>query len=227
MALKFWSRTETGGWTERDIPAAGGAPDAAAAAVTPRYFVGLDLGQLHDFSALGVVEQVPAEPELPVYRVRHLQRWPLHTPYPTIVQNVVALWQRPPLAGRARLVADATGCGLPVADLLRPHVGSYLVPALITSGAQATQDGQLWHVPKQTLIATAQVLLQTQRLKVAGGLREAATLLHELQGYQQKVTASANLVYGAWREGAHDDVLLAVALAVWYAEAGPRPTHFY
>jgi hypothetical protein len=30
--------------------------------------------------------------------------------------------------------------------------------------------------------------------------------------------------YGAWREGAHDDLVLAVAVAAWYAEEwGPRP----
>jgi hypothetical protein len=30
--------------------------------------------------------------------------------------------------------------------------------------------------------------------------------------------------YGAWREGQHDDLVLAVALAVWFAEhGGGRP----
>jgi hypothetical protein len=34
--------------------------------------------------------------------------------------------------------------------------------------------------------------------------------------------------YGAWREGAHDDLVLAVAVAAWYGEHYspplPRPT---
>ena len=33
-----------------------------------------------------------------------------------------------------------------------------------------------------------------------------------------KVTPAANEVFGAWREGQHDDLVLAVAIAVWQAE---------
>jgi hypothetical protein len=32
-----------------------------------------------------------------------------------------------------------------------------------------------------------------------------------------KITASGNEQYGAWREGEHDDLVLAVALACWGA----------
>jgi hypothetical protein len=38
-----------------------------------------------------------------------------------------------------------------------------------------------------------------------------------------KITAAGHHTYGAWREGAHDDELLAVALACWRIEH-PRPT---
>jgi hypothetical protein len=40
----------------------------------PRYYVGLDLGQAADYTALAVVEQKSAD-EKAYYDVRHLQRW--------------------------------------------------------------------------------------------------------------------------------------------------------
>jgi hypothetical protein len=46
-------------------------------------------------------------------------------------------------------------------------------------------------------------------------LPEAVTLTRELESFQVKITESAHDTYGAWREGAHDDLVLAVALALW------------
>ena len=62
------------------------------------------------------------------------------------------------------------------------------------------------------------MLLQTGRLKVAAGLKDARTLVHELLRFRVKIDPlTAHDSYGAWREGAHDDLVLAVAIAVWYA----------
>ena len=63
-----------------------------------------------------------------------------------------------------------------------------------------------------------QVMLQARRLKVAPSLPEAATLVRELTTFQVKITPAANEVFGAWREGQHDDLVLAVAIAIWQAE---------
>ncbi len=47
----------------------------------------------------------------------------------------------------------------------------------------------------------------------------AATLTRELLAFQVKISAeTAHDSYGAWREGAHDDLVLAVALALWAGE---------
>ena len=71
-----------------------------------------------------------------------------------------------------------------------------------------------------------QVLLQAERLKIAAALPEAAVLTQELLNFQVKITMAANDTYGAWREGQHDDLVLAVAMATWYAEHAPRgPYH--
>ena len=36
-----------------------------------------------------------------------------------------------------------------------------------------------------------------------------------LEAFRVKITEAANETFGAWREGQHDDLLLAVALAAW------------
>ena len=68
----------------------------------------------------------------------------------------------------------------------------------------------------QPLHGTLQVLLQAGRLKIADAIPDARVLVEDLLAYRVKITANAHDVYEPWREGAHDDLLLAVALACWY-----------
>jgi hypothetical protein len=64
------------------------------------------------------------------------------------------------------------------------------------------------------------VLIQQWRLRIAASLPEAKTLTDELVGFRYTITQASNLTYEAWREGAHDDLVLALSLAVWEAEKG-------
>ena len=128
------------------------------------------------------------------------------------------------------LVVDQTGVGRPVVDMLedglRGRVTCQFCPITITGGHEVTKSaaGEL-RVPKKELVGGLQVLLQTRRLKVARALPEAATLVRELETFRVKVTEAANETFGAWREGQHDDLVLAVGLAAWVGEkclpAGP------
>src|SRR5262245_8015174 len=92
-----------------------------------RFFVGLDLGQAADFSALAVLDRphvlpgAPAAERRPAYALRHLARFPLGTPYPQVADAVVALLQRPPLPGCV-LVVDQAGVGRPVVDVLAERI---------------------------------------------------------------------------------------------------------
>src|SRR6516225_12315178 len=91
------------------------------------YFLGLDLGQTRDFTALAVLERSPptdAETavEPPEYALRHLHRFPLGTPYTEIVPAVAALVRSGPLA-EAPVVVDQTGVGRAVVDMMRQEVG--------------------------------------------------------------------------------------------------------
>jgi hypothetical protein len=189
------------------------------------YFTGLDLGQAQDFTAFAVIEKsLLPDPEKPrtkigYYAVRHLERFPLGTPYTEVCARLAELF-RDPLLSRSTLAVDQTGVGRPVIDLLRGSpLKAKLCPITITGGHKATPDDRGgWLVPKKELVSTLQVLLQARRLKVADALPEAATLVQELMTFQVKITPSANEIFGVWREGQHDDLVLAVAVACWMAE---------
>jgi hypothetical protein len=199
-----------------------------------RHFVGLDLGQVRDFTALAVLERPLVCPHdalarrRPAYALRHLQRFPLGTPYPAVVQGVLAL------LGGARLsdptlAVDQTGVGRAVVDLLadalRGQVSCLLFPMTLTAGHAVTGgDAGGLYVPKKELIGTLQLLLQTRRLQVARSLTDAAVLMKELENYRIKVTTARNETFESWREGPHDDLVLAVAMAAWLGEqALPAP----
>jgi hypothetical protein len=200
-------------------------PRTPTAPRAPRFILGLDLGQAQDFTAVAAAEVIPSEP--PAYHLRHLERLRLGTPYPVVVAHVKTLLTREPLRGCTDLVVDATGVGPPVVDLLR-DAGLSPVAVTIHGGDTVSEEkgGDRWRVPKRDLVATLQVLLQTGRLKVAEALPDAATLVRELLAYQVKLSDRGHDSYNA-REGAHDDLVLAVALAVWWGERGEEKLNVF
>jgi hypothetical protein len=197
----------------------------------PDYYCGLDLGQAADFTALAIAERTegpdPANPNrrVPLFAVRHLQRWARGTAYPEIVEAVRTLAGVPPLPG-CTLVVDATGVGRAVVDLFRaarPALPCRLRAVTITAGQHAAAGAAGETAPKKDLVACLQVLLQSRRLAIAKELPDAAVLRKELQHFKVKVTTAGNETFEAWRERDHDDLVLAVALACW-AGGKPRST---
>lgn len=210
-----------------------------------RWAFGLDLGQTTDYSALSLIhERAPTAGELaalpekqrrnpePIHDVPYLHRWELNTSYPTIVGQAVARLRQVVKRERGALVyivVDGTGVGRPVVDMVADAMGlldAELVAVTITGGDAITykvrDDGtQEWHVPKKELVGAAQVLLQGGRLNVAPRLEHAQTLAAEFKNFRMKFTASANAQYEAWRDGDHDDLVLAVALPAWSLLYGP------
>jgi len=121
---------------------------------TVKYITGLDLGQAADFTALAVLEQslgpdwLRPERKVRHYAVRHLQRFPLGTPYTTVCTRMSAMFADRPLAG-STLAVDQTGVGRPVVDMMkRSRINARIVPVTITGGHRATPGEAGWLVPK-------------------------------------------------------------------------------
>jgi hypothetical protein len=151
-----------------------------------------------------------------IFQVGHLERVPLGTPYPGIVARVGRLLDKLP-AG-TELVIDLTGVGRPVFDMF-VYSGISPLGVLITAGASETRDGPICGVPKLTLVSRLQALLHEGRLKILRELADAETLVRELQDFRVEFTAAGHLTFNA-RTGKHDDLVLALAIAVWRAHGG-------
>lgn len=211
------------------------------------YVAGLDLGQASDYTALALLQIVAAvdlvstDDSLDVrlnrlqaqtrhletrgdslcgYALVDLERFPLGMPYPDQVDKVRQWMMTSELRGRTMLVLDATGVGTPVLDLVR-QAGLPCVGVTIHGGENVVEVEGGYRVPKRDLVSVVQVVLQQGRLKFARELPEVATLTTELANFRYKISASGHDSYAAWREGAHDDLLLALALGVWWCECAP------
>lgn len=187
-----------------------------------KFFIGLDLGQTGDYTALSVLEMT-TDKNGRNYAVRRLERI-RGASYPDIASKTEVLLRSPPLASNSALVLDQTGCGRPVFDMF---VKAGLKPTGISiHGGDATNhEGNSWRVPKRDLVGILQVLLQTNRLKVASKLKLGPVLQAEMLNFRVRIDpATAHDSYSSWRESDHDDLVLSVAMAAWYAETQrPKP----
>jgi len=180
-----------------------------------RFFIGVDLGQSSDPTAIAIVRRV-GEEKAAVFQVGHLERVPLHTPYPAIVNRVKQLMSHPICAGNADLAIDQTGVGGPVADMFR-QAGIDFTGVCITGGLEETSpSASVAHVPKLKLVSHLQALLHEGRLHIQKNLPEAPILVGELQNFRVRYSEGGYLTFNA-REGKHDDLVLALAIAVWRA----------
>ena len=182
--------------------------------------IGLDLGQSQDYTALSVLRVLPQLNDKSSMQCGHLERFKLGTSYTTIVDSVLRLTQRPELGDQWHLVVDATGVGKAVVDLFKDGLGSEkrrLTAVTITAGNSVTGGRSNCGVPKRDLVTTLLVLLESGRL-VFADLPEMAQLSAEMLDFRVKITTSGNAIWGSWREGSHDDLVLSVAMAAWWAE---------
>ena len=173
-----------------------------------RLVVGADIGQVHDPTALAVVESVAEQRQ-----VRHLERLLLGTPYPQVVGRIANVVLALP---GAELVVDATGVGRPVVDQLHA-AGVEPIAVTITAGRETTFRDGMFYVPKRELIGSIGTALENEQLQIASSLRYARALVGELQIFRRQVTGAGRALYGA-ETGAHDDLVIAAALAVWRSE---------
>ena len=180
--------------------------------------IGLDVGQRVDPSALAVTEQewrtVDGRREA-YYLVRHLERLPLGTPYPAVAERLraVVAGVRQRGAGSLTVYCDATGLGQPLVDMLKA-VGVRVTPVYFTHGdRRVEQQDRSISLGKAFLVSRMQVLLQSGCILLPR-TPEAEALAGELLDYEIRVAQDANERYGAFKTGAHDDLVTALGLAV-------------
>jgi hypothetical protein len=196
--------------------------------------IGIDIGQKHDPTAIAVAEQqvwASGGRYEERYLVRFLERLPLNTPYPAVAERLGQIvgnaWQAASREefertgdGRVNNVdlrfstyVDATGVGQPVVDILQES-GLAVTPVYFTHGDRRTVERGRVTLGKAHLVSRLKALFQTRRIELPRTHPEAEAMRNELINYEIKVDQNANDKYGAFRTGAHDDLVTAVGLAV-------------
>lgn len=184
-----------------------------------RWVLAADLGQQHDPTAIAVASYVQGDRGRAL-DFRHLERLPLGTSYTAATRHIAEMLNREPLRGRCALVIDQTGVGRAVFDLMRDE-GLDPCGVTITAGESVTETAEGFRVGKLQLVSGLVVAMQTGGVRIAEGLPDAAALREELQSFSLRVSASANLQFDA-EPGAYDDLVIAVCLAVFYAQSEPE-----
>ena len=170
-----------------------------------RHTVGLSVGPPSDSTGVVVVQTTDRR-----HAVRHLQRFPPGTGYHDIVASVGTILAA---LDDPVVVADVTGIGAPIADLLEwPSV--YTRRCILTAGER---DGA--KLPRLDVAATAQLVLQEGRLGIAPGPL-ADDLARDLRTFSPRPSAGAASEL-AWRDRPSDDLVYALAVALVEAERGP------
>jgi phage FluMu gp28-like protein len=174
------------------------------------FYVGLDLGQKRDYTAIAVVERRGAK-----LMVRHLERVTLGTSYPRVVERVRELVQSEALKGRCVVAMDGTGVGVAVLDMMRAAaLGCEVSAVTITSGTRESSNS----VPKRHLMTGMAGALARGELRITRQMREVGVLVQELMDVRITARRRAGSVrIGADGNGQHDDLVVALALACWRA----------
>jgi hypothetical protein len=121
------------------------------------------------------------------------------------------------------VVVDQTGVGRPVVDILR-EAGIDPVAVTIHGGDQVVRVAEReFRVPKRNLVGSVQAAMQARRLRAAASLADWPALKRELTTFKARISLAGHDSYGAggtdeWRQHPHDDLVLSVALGIWYGE---------
>lgn len=185
--------------------------------------IGVDVGQRRDPTAVCVAEGKRREAEGRAevhFVIRHLERLPLGTPYPEVVERIARVTDqvRSRTEERPTVYVDATGVGQPVVDLLRERVQSgVVVPVTFTAGDRRTErwDGGCRRVSlgKSYMVSRLQAMLGSSRLHLPR-TQETGVLTQELLTYELRVDQDGHERSGAFKVGTHDDLVTCLGLAV-------------
>ncbi len=201
--------------------------------------IGIDFGQIRDPTTIACVKsynravasEAARRPRTQRHHVlTHLEKLPLGLSYPEQCDRLVALaveW-----AGDERPTIWLDGTGSPVAtDLFRPLSPFPTRVVKITMQGTVTSHGRDMSVGKPVLVGALESALSTRRAHAGPGLRHgagkwgehwessvAADLDRELRAFGYSYTDSGNVKFEG--KGAHDDLVIALALAIWGGERG-------
>lgn len=204
----------------------GNDPGATRIIGHKRYFLGIDLAQAQDFTAIVALldEQLPIMQDgLATLGARSLticyaDRFK-GVSYPSICSHLATLMVATPFSGRCKLTIDGSGLGRPVSDILTeqnvPHEA-----ITMTAGQNWSRKGRYVSVGKTRLVEGLSVLFASGELTFATGLPLRGEIESDLSSFVLTETAAGNQIITQSRQsGSHGDLAIALACAAFSATA--------
>ncbi len=215
--------------------------------------IGIDVGKLHDPTAVAVAELDHAASEAkPQFGIRRFERLALGTSYPDVAARLVNLvdnirtrdlpLMRQYLMGRDHFLGphnlptaerrsielriDATGVGRPLLDLIADPLRAMdvrVIAVTFRSGETLARNGSEWSMGKGFLVARLQVLFQGDRVDIEENHPDRAVIVDETKNYEIHIGDSGKMQAGAFKQGKHDDMVTALALACLTDPRRPGP----
>lgn len=183
------------------------------------YILSLDPAQVRDWSAMAAIKMhYEDEKKRFLYDLVAMNR-KQGLPYDQIVDWVVdtykkhVFWEKgqPP-----HFILDSTGVGVAVRDMCAAR-GLRLKAITITSGENITRSGPIIHVGKARLIGKFLGAFDAGKVAVNPALPIWPKLEREMLTFRAEISAQGRAKFEA-PEGENDDMLFALAQAVWYGE---------
>lgn len=165
------------------------------------FFLGVDLGKKHDYSVIAVVTRQPKGGEV---RLVYFKRWPLETPYSSVIGSVRVIVDK--LRTVQKCLVDQTG------------VGEYIVEDMQRGGIPKVEGVMLTLQSKQEILGHLKQLMQNQLFTFPFDIDLFAEL--NVEHFELMKTGQVQFSHP---DGTHDDILWAVALAVFATRAPPVP----
>jgi hypothetical protein len=217
-----------------------------------RLVMGVDLGQSVDPTAICVIEHCEGvidegsewerhcgltgglglqKKKAERWRVGHMERLALGTKYGDVVRHVAGLLAAPQLQAdpsknqnACELVIDAGGVGRGVAEMFT-DAGLNPMCVQMTGGMKTNWARKnTWNVPTHELITLLDARINHDRfpLTFSKHLPEGEAFKQEIADFTRSVQAAGRMRYEA-REGKHDDMIMAVSMAVWWLSQPKHP----
>lgn len=186
------------------------------------FIISLDPAQLRDWSALAVVDmQYRPDTKRFGYSLVAMAR-KQGLPYDQIVDWVARIYHKPEFnqGPPPELVVDSTGVGVAVRDMLHTK-GLRLNAVTITAGESFSQQGSIFHVGKARLIGTFLGAFDGGKVHVNPNMPIWPQLEKEMLAYRAEISAQGRAKFEA-EEGEHDDMIFALAQAIWFGEEAKR-----
>jgi len=188
------------------------------------YIISLDPAQLHDYSALAVLECSKTDNGNNIYRLVSLNS-KQRLPYTEIVawskkvcENPKFRLDYPPI-----FILDVGGVGRAIGDMLNA-ANVKIMGIQLTGGESVTREGDTWRVSKSFVIGKFLGAWDEGRVLMPSRASFLNLFKRELLAFRGEMSAQGRARFEAG-QGEHDDLVMAVAQAIWWAENRPPVAH--